>query len=901
MSNVTGPEACFTTARAADRVGICAIPPAEDGTKKPLGVWKHWQKQRPTLEQHCRWYQEQKRSGIFYVCGRVSGNLEMLECESMQVYDAFKAAAYDANLGELVERIEAGYFDATPGGGGHLLYRCPEGISGNTILARQPKPPEERRDDKDLVQVLIETRGEGGGAVSSPSNGKVHPSGGAYRLVRGGLDTIATITPEEREDLFDLARTFDAMPRQNANEPPRGPQGDGTRPGDDYNERGDIVELLERHDWSVVYSRGDVTYLRRPGKSQGVSGSVGYKGTRYFYPFSSSTVFEAMRAYSPFSVYSILEHGKDFRVAAKALAAEGYGKRQQQSHQSHTNDQETDDQTNDQRPVIDVTDQDLQRISQKAWAAIQRANDPPTLLTFGPIPVRITKVDGTPTTQNLTEDRLRHVLARIASWVKETKEGGVRATAPPVPMVRDMLAAPSYPLPSLVGIVEVPTFGPDGSLPAGPGYHAASRTYYAPADGFVVPPIPLDPSEEEIQQARSLICDDLLTDFPFTGDAERANAVALLLLPFVRGMIAGPTPLHLIEKPSAGTGATLLAEIVALIATGRSIGAMTEGRDEDEWRKRITAKLRGAPSIVLIDNLRRRLDSAVVSSVLTTQHLEDRLLGTSDNVRLPVRCAWIATGNNPAFSSEITRRTIRIRLDAKRDRPWLREGFKHDPLLKWAEVERAQIVAGCLTLVRAWIVAGRPTPADSPVLGSFEAWSRTLAGILDVAGIPGFLGNLSAFYEVSDTEGTGIRSFLASWWEKHQGAAVGVAQLFPIAVADESGIDLGDKGERSQKIRLGRLLGELRDRHYQITDTLTVCVTPDRIEHKSQLWKLVSTPWGDVGDVGDVSQPNAGEKPEDPYEEYANDIGGTPPPYPPHPPDDDAGGASANEHDEGVI
>lgn len=231
----------------------------------------------------------------------------------------------------------------------------------------------------------------------------------------------------------------------------------------------------------------------------------------------------------------------------------------------------------------------------------------------------------------------------------------------------------------------------------------------------------------------------------------------------------------------------------------------------------------------------------------------------------------------------------------------MREGFKHDPLLKWAEVERAQIVAGCLTLVRAWIVAGRPTPADSPVLGSFEAWSRTLAGILDVAGIPGFLGNLSAFYEVSDTEGTGIRSFLASWWEKHQGAAVGVAQLFPIAVADESGIDLGDKGERSQKIRLGRLLGELRDRHYQITDTLTVCVTPDRIEHKSQLWKLVSTPWGDVGDVGDVSQPNAGEKPEDPYEEYANDIGGTPPPYPPHPPDDDAGGASANEHDEGVI
>lgn len=532
-----------------------------------------------------------------------------------------------------------------------------------------------------------------------------------------------------------------------------------------------------------------------------------------------------------------------------------------------------------QRPEIDASDQNLERISALAWNALEKSNNPPRLFTFGGLPVRIARVDGMPTTQTLSEDRLRYELARDAVWFKMTEKEGAKSASPPVPMVRDMLASPSYPLPGLTGIVEAPTFGPDGSLPTNAGYHEASKTFYAPAPGFSVSPISDTPNEAEIAAARALICDDLLGDFPFTGNAERANAIALVLLPFVRGMIPGSTPLHLIEKPEAGTGATLLAEVVAVIATGRDIGAMTEGRDEDEWRKRITAKLRGAPSIVLIDNLRRRLDSAVISSVLTTQYLEDRLLGTSENVRLPVRCTWIATGNNPALSSEITRRTIRIRLDAKRDRPWLRQDFKHYPLIPWVQQQRARIVAACLTLVRAWVNAGCTHPTNQPVLGSLEAWSHVMGGILDVAGIPGFLENLSDFYEASDTEGAGIRAFLSAWWGVHAGRAVGVAQLFPIATADDSGIDLGDKGERSQKTRLGRMLGELRDRYYQLDD-VTVTVKSDRIEHKSQLWKLVASESGDVGDVGDVPH-HAREKMQD---DFFIDMGETPPPRPPRPP-----------------
>ena len=231
-----------------------------------------------------------------------------------------------------------------------------------------------------------------------------------------------------------------------------------------------------------------------------------------------------------------------------------------------------------------------------------------------------------------------------------------------------------------------------------------------------------DPTPQQIAAARSLLLDDLLGEFPFVGEAERAHALALLLLPFVRPMISGPTPLHMVEKPAPGTGATLMVDAISIVATGTSASVMVEGRDEDEWRKRLTAKLREIPSILLIDNLRRQLDASSVAAALTAPYWEDRVLGKSEMVRFPIRCVWIATGNNPQFSNEIARRMVRIRLDPHEDQPWLREGFRHPNLLAWVWQNRARLVAACLTLGRAWIAAGMPR--HQKTIGSFEGWAR---------------------------------------------------------------------------------------------------------------------------------------------------------------------------------
>jgi hypothetical protein len=388
-------------------------------------------------------------------------------------------------------------------------------------------------------------------------------------------------------------------------------------------------------------------------------------------------------------------------------------------------------------------------------------------------------------------------------------------------VVRNVIADENAPFPPLRDLVHAPVLKLDGTI-LQPGYDPTSRLYLHAPD-LVFPQLDgVEPSRLEIDDAVELIGGDLLGDFPFKDKADKANAFALVVLPFLREHIDGPTPLHLIQKPTPGTGATLFAEIATYPATGKLPGFMIEGRDEDEWRKRLTTILLGSPTYILIDNLRRPLESAVLAAALTGSYWEDRLLGTNTQTRLPIRCAWIATGNNPTLSQEIARRTVSIRLDAKVDQPWLRDGFSHPDLRGWVRDNRRSLVLAALVLARAWWCAERPEPSHGRRLGMYEDYSRVMGGVLKVAGIDGFLDNLAEFYATADVESAAKRGFLCAWLDRHDDSEVGTAELFPIAISSE--LNLGDKGDRSQKTRLGKELGRLRDMRFSLDEGVSVVV-----------------------------------------------------------------------------
>ena len=467
------------------------------------------------------------------------------------------------------------------------------------------------------------------------------------------------------------------------------------------------------------------------------------------------------------------------------------------------------------RPTIQINDRPLDAMTDDAIAALREANHPPTLFQRAGELVRLRwdVREGCTSFESMSLDALRERLARAARWEKSRRSlhsVETIAVSPPMDVVRTVAASPRWPFPAIEAVIEAPTFSREGYLVSEPGYHAASRLYYRHDQRLEIGPVPECPSRIEINWARDLLLGELLSDFPFADRPSQANALAALLLPFVRPMIDGPTPLHLIDAPTQGTGKTLLAQIAGFPALGRAANSQPEGRDDDEWRKRITSILREGPAFVLIDNLRRTLDSGALASALTARIWEDRILGASQIVRLPVTCCWLATGNNVVLSREFTRRTALIRLDARSDRPWLRSGFRHSPLLTWAGNHRGELIQAALILIRAWIAEGRP-PGDQ-TLGMYESWAATMGGILGVADVPGFLGNLKSLDFSVDPGAAEWESFLQAWWDHYGEQPVGVAQLFGITTRRDMLADvLGSESEKSQRGRLGKALTARRD------------------------------------------------------------------------------------------
>jgi hypothetical protein len=305
------------TALAAHAAGICVIPPHEDGSKAPLVEGGRWAI-GADLAKIKTWYSN-GRKGCGFATGSISHHLELFEFDDGQVYEDFKQDAIKAGIGALIEKIEAGYCERTPGGGVHWFWWCQPALP-STTLAKRPTPEQQKG------KALIQTKGEGGYAIVAPSHGAVHPSGRPYVLVSGSVETIPIVTTEQRQELWQLARGFDEMPsREVLNEKRPAGDLDPSLPGNDFCNKASWHDLLEPHGWRAVYSRGGVTYWRRPGKNAGISASTNYGGYDLFYPWTTSTEFEDLRGYSKFSVYGLLEHGGDFEAAARKLGQDGYG------------------------------------------------------------------------------------------------------------------------------------------------------------------------------------------------------------------------------------------------------------------------------------------------------------------------------------------------------------------------------------------------------------------------------------------------------------------------------------------------------------------------------------------------------------------------------------------------
>ena len=354
-------------------------------------------------------------------------------------------------------------------------------------------------------------------------------------------------------------------------------------------------------------------------------------------------------------------------------------------------------------------------------------------------------------------------MARVANYQQQRNDKNNKRntieTFPPLAIVRDVLAAfpDDWRFPSLKGVLESPALRPDGTIIAMPGYDQATCLFYKPPKNLQIK-VPDKPTHANVSASVAAL-GDILSDFPFDDrESSKANAIAGMLTTICRPAIAGPTPLLLIDATEAGSGKSLLAEVISIIATGQP-KLNSAAKDPAEWNKKITSLLRAGNTVVIMDNVNESLDSGDLCRALTAEFWSDRLMSTHQEITLPVRCSWIATGNNIQLDGDMPRRCYRVRLNPRCSKPSERTGWKHNRLKDWVREHRGNLLSALLTLARAWFLAGKPE-AQVRTMGSFEDWAETIGGILQYSGISGFLENRDEMFSQADAEAMQWEGFL---------------------------------------------------------------------------------------------------------------------------------------------
>lgn len=328
----------YDTAVELHNHGITVIPVRADHSKAP--AIKAWQNFETTPWHLDNWFDSEPGWPATYtalgiVTGTRSGNLELTEIEGRAAHEipGLKELADASGLGDLWDKLNAGWIELSPSGGIHWFYRVDgEPVPGNQKIAQAA--------DRTTI---AETRGEGGQVVAAPTGGHAHETGKPWTRLRGGPNTIPTITPEERRAFHQLLATLDVprdtgTPGNTRDDLPPGLLGqeflndhpgstfEGVTPGDDYEARTTWQQILEPAGWKIIFNRGKTTYWCRPGKTEGISATTGHADDRdRLYVFSSSTDFETFTPITKFHAYAVLNHGGDHSAAASELRKEGHG------------------------------------------------------------------------------------------------------------------------------------------------------------------------------------------------------------------------------------------------------------------------------------------------------------------------------------------------------------------------------------------------------------------------------------------------------------------------------------------------------------------------------------------------------------------------------------------------
>lgn len=276
------------------------VLPASKSQKRPLCKWREYTTDRPDFD---RVFGESTTfDALAVVCGQTSGGLEVIDFDQKgTLFQAFKDKVGDVLEGCVIESTQSGGF--------HVAYRTTS-CGRNVKLANTS------------AGCAIETRGEGGICIISPTNG--------YDLQSGSWVSLPTISKGQREFLIESARSLDQTKCEEERAPTVSRLSSPTLAlGDD---RESVADYLRKSDdWRRALLRAGWTFIREDAKNeywarpdQPVAGKTGgcySKEEGYFHVFSSNAApLDVDKTYSPLQLIAALEYRGDLSETSRAYS-----------------------------------------------------------------------------------------------------------------------------------------------------------------------------------------------------------------------------------------------------------------------------------------------------------------------------------------------------------------------------------------------------------------------------------------------------------------------------------------------------------------------------------------------------------------------------------------------------
>lgn len=451
--------------------------------------------------------------------------------------------------------------------------------------------------------------------------------------------------------------------------------------------------------------------------------------------------------------------------------------------------------------------------------------------------VMITTDPGTKQTivKPLSLANLTHVLAGVAIWQSYDKRGNVWNICDPSERhVRILHDSATYShLPVLNGITRQPYIRADGSLMMNAGYDAPTGMFgvFSAREYNVV----TMPTKQQAQQALAELS-ELVDEFAFKTDNDRSAAISAILTAVIRPALSLAPMIH-VKAPTIASGKSYLCELLTTFATPQQRNPLSFPTDDEECRKLLLAELLKSPAVLEFDNLTSDLlPHKSLCTALTSEYISGRILGQSKTVEVSTRALFLSSGNNVDPVRDMTRRTVTITLDPACETPAARN-FTKQPVSE-VRADRGRFVSLALTIVRAYICAGKPK-TECKTIATYSDWSDYCRqpllwlGIADPA--------VCIFESMNDDPDRELLGeFLQLWFDQFGHSPTSVKELISLFTSSEELREIiGDiAGERDGSVNRRRLGWWIKRHARQVVNGLRL--VQDTATSNAAKWKIES-------------------------------------------------------------